>query len=72
MKSVNVKRTDGSVATMSYDDLCHDLGIIPSIKFVAVANRQTVSFTAGKPDEIGYLKRMCRKKGYVMAKALSV
>ena len=72
MKKVNVKRTGGSVATMSYEDLCHDLGIIPNIKFVAVTTRQTVSFTAGKPDEIGYLKRMCKKKGYVMAKALSV
>ena len=69
MKNVNVKKTDGTTVTMSYEDLCHDLGIIPSIKFVAVTSRQTISYTVGKPDEIGYLKSMCRKKGYVMAKA---
>lgn len=71
MKKVNVKKVDGTTVTMSYDELCHDLGIIPSIKFVAVTSRQTVSFSAGKPDEIRYLARMCKEKGYVPAKALS-
>jgi hypothetical protein len=71
MNNVSVKRTDGSVVTMSYDNLCHDLGIIPSIRFVAVTSRQTISYTAGKPNEIRYLARMCKEKGYVPAKALN-
>lgn len=71
MKNVMVKMVDGSAASLTYDELCHDLGFLPAVRFVKVTNRHTVTFTCGKLNEIRALRKACRDHGYVMAKSLS-
>ena len=71
MKKILVKKLDGSTVTITYEELCHDLGFIPSVRFVEVTNRHTVTFTCGKPDEIRALRKACRERGYVAAKSLA-
>ena len=55
---------------MPYDEICHDLGIIPEIHFVKVTNYGTISHTVGKPDEIRYLINMADEKGYKLSQSL--
>jgi len=55
---------------MTYEDICHDLGIIPSIHFVEITNRGTISFTVGKPEEIRHLINTAEDKGYKLSQVL--
>lgn len=55
---------------MSYDEICHKLGISPDVHFVHVTTAGTIGFTVGKPDEIRYLHRMCAENGFRASKDL--
>lgn len=72
MKNVMVKKVDGSAISLTYEELCHDLGFLPAIRFVKVTNRHTVTFTCGKLNEIRALRKACKDRGYVMAKSLDL
>lgn len=61
---------DGNKVQMTYDDICHDLGFIPEIKFVRVTNHGTICWTIGKPGEIQALRAAVKSHGYVMSKKL--
>lgn len=66
---VNVLK-DGVKTSMDYEEVCKDLGFIPSVRFVRVTTRGTISWTVGKPEEIKALRYACESKGYVPAKSL--
>ena len=55
---------DNKLISMSYEDVCADLGYIPETKFVKVTNRGTISFTAGKMLEVKALYRNTVNRGY--------
>ena len=55
---------------MTYDDVCHALGISPEVKFVKVTPAGTIGFTAGKPEEVRHLHWMCRQNGFRASKEL--
>ncbi len=61
---------NGAKQSMGYDDICRELGILPGINFVKVTTRGTISYTAGKQNEIRYLRGACEKAGFVPSKAL--
>lgn len=63
---------NGKKRRKRYADICHDLEIDPSVHFVLITNRQTISCTVGKPDEIRYLRKKCEEKGYAMSRALKI
>lgn len=54
----------------NYEAICDELGVNPSVKFVKITNRGTISFTAGKPSEIRALYRAAREHGYEISTAL--
>lgn len=53
---------NGKKRRKEYADICHDLEIDPSVHFVLITNRQTISCTVGKPDEIRYLRKNAKKR----------
>lgn len=55
---------DNRLISMSYEDVCADLGYIPETKFVKVTNRGTITFTVGKPSEIKELYKAAVDKKY--------
>lgn len=61
---------NGENKEMEYNEICEDLGFIPGIHFVKVTNRGTISFTAGKPNEVKALYRSVVDHGYKPAKNL--
>jgi hypothetical protein len=65
------RKTKMNNVTMSYEDLCRDLGFIPKVRFVEVTNRHTVTYSCGKPEEVRALARACRERGYVAARSLA-
>lgn len=71
MKTYNIRLVDGTSKRMTYDEVCHKLGFIPAVHFVKITNRNTITFTLGKPYEIMCLKTACRVNGFVMAKSLA-
>lgn len=58
---------DGKPVEMTYEALCKDLGFCSDVHFVKVTTRRTITWTAGKADEIMALKRACRDNGYKMS-----
>lgn len=50
--------------SISYEDLCKDLGFIPDVNFIKVTNRGTITFTAGKMLEVKALYRNTVNRGY--------
>lgn len=58
---------NGNPVEVSYEGLCKDLGFDPTVHFVKVTTRRTITWTAGKADEIMALKRACRDNGYKMS-----
>lgn len=69
-KPQKVKCTNGEYEIMSYDELCHRLGIIPDVQFVEVNKNGYIDFTLGKPREIVYLARAAREQGFKISKNL--
>lgn len=65
-----IRLVDGSTRNMSYRELCSLLGFSADIEFVHVTTRGTISFSAGKPNEIRALLAACHKEGIVPAKSL--
>ncbi len=61
---------NGARIEMSYNDICKELGFIPEVNFVRITKGCTISFTAGKHQEIVSLLNACRKAGYKPSKAL--
>lgn len=64
-KIYKVKKNDGTVCEMQYNDVCKTLGFIPDIGFVEITNRGTIGFSVGKPSEVKDLLSACRREGYV-------
>lgn len=54
----------------SYEDVCHDLGFAPEVRFVKITTRGTISFTCGRPSEVRLLLTACREHGYKPSRAL--
>lgn len=50
--------------TMTYEDLCYDLGFDPDVNFVEVTKAGSITWTLGKPEEIHALFRAIEEKGY--------
>ena len=55
---------DNKLISMSYEDVCADLGYMPEAKFVKVTNRGTITFTVGRTSEIKRLYRNVIDKKY--------
>ena len=55
---------DNKLISMSYEDVCADLGYMPEAKFVKVTNRGTITFTVGRTREIKRLYRNVIDKKY--------
>ena len=53
-----------------YDAICHELGFIPSVHFVEITNRGTITYTCGKPQEIRALYKAVIDHGYQPSKNL--
>lgn len=70
-KRRRVYKTNGSSLEKSYEWFSHTLGFVPECHFVYITNRGTISFYAGKPDEIRALRNACREAGFKMARSLS-
>lgn len=67
---MNVIR-NGQKTSMSYDEICEALGgYIPSVHFVTVTTRGTISYSAGKLGEIKDLLSNVRQAGFVPSRAL--
>lgn len=56
--------SDWHKVTMTYDELCHDLGFIPETHFVEVTKAGTIYGTFGKPEEFQALRAAAQEKGY--------
>ena len=54
----------------NYEQICQRLGADPTIHFVRLTTRGTITATAGKPDEFRWLLRRCREVGLKPAKSL--
>jgi hypothetical protein len=54
----------------NYESICRELGFIPDVHFVEITNRGTITFTAGKPQEVKALLQAVRNCGYIPAKSL--
>lgn len=61
---------NGKKIETSYSEVCHDLDFNPDVHFVKITNHGTITFTAGKSEEIKSLRRACEVKGYKIAKSL--
>ena len=61
---------DGTRKKKAYSQICHDLGFLPDAGFVRITTAGTISFTAGKPDEIRALLRAVNAKRYRASRAL--
>ena len=53
-----------SRSEMTYDEVCHDLGFIPSVHFVEITTAGTIDFTAGTWEDIKALWDAVIDKGY--------
>lgn len=49
---------------MTYEELCHDLGFDPDVRFVDVAKSGAITYTIGKPWEINALYQAINARGY--------
>jgi hypothetical protein len=54
----------------SYEEICQRLGMRADIHFVKITSRGTITFTAGKPDEIRALHAAVLRCGMTPAKSL--
>lgn len=59
-----IKTVDGGTVTRTYEELCHELGIDASIKYVKVEAGR-IGFTCGKREEAQYLLAGVKQLGYV-------
>jgi len=65
-----IKMFNGEFKNMDYESVCHSLGFVPESNFVEITNCGTITFTAGKTNEIKALLAACRRCGFVPAKSL--
>ena len=61
---------NGRKVQKPYEDVCHDLGFVPEVRFVTITTRGTISFTCGRPSEVRLLLTACREHGYKPSRAL--
>lgn len=61
---------NGEKVDMSYGDICKELGFCADVHFVKITTRGTITFTAGKPNEIQALYRAATSMSYKPAKKL--
>lgn len=61
---------NGKYCSMSYDEICHDLGYIPEVRFVHVTSTGSISYTVGKPQEIRSLYSAVISNGYKPSRML--
>jgi hypothetical protein len=57
-------------ATERYNEVCGILGVEPSINFVRIHADGSIGFSCGKPDEVRWLLRQCKRKGLRPNKSL--
>lgn len=62
---------NGEKIEMTYDEICHDLGFCPAVRFVDITPRGTVTFTAGRPEEVRALYQAVKDRGYKPAQKLA-
>ena len=55
---------DGKKVEMTYEAICKELEFLAEIHFVKITSASTVSFTAGKPQEIIALWTSVNRHGY--------
>ena len=70
MKYYKVKKENGTKVEMDYDDVCRDLEFDPDVRFIKITTAGTISFWAGKPNEIIRLWNAVVEKGYIPSSAL--
>ena len=54
----------------NYEAICHEIGFNPDVHFVKITTAGTISFTAGKREEVRALLKAVVDCGYKPAKAL--
>lgn len=62
---------NGNKIPMAYEDICKELGFNAACNFVVVTSRGTITFSAGKPDEIRALYAAIIDNGYVASSKLA-
>lgn len=62
---------NGEKKQMSYEEICKELGFIPSSNFVKVTTRGTITFRLGKPYEIRALLNAVVKNGFKPSASLA-
>lgn len=67
---INVYK-NGKKVQMTYKDICYNLGIDPDTHFVEITTRGTISFTAGKSQEITYLYKNAIYSKFIPSKKLA-
>lgn len=66
----NIKCVSGDAECLTYEQLCKRLGFSPEAEFVAITKAGTVTFTAGKPEEIKALHTAVLREGFKPARIL--
>ena len=66
----NKKRYILGKGYMTYEEVCHELGFDPSVNFVKITTRGSISFTVGKPYEINALYKSVCDNGFYPSKSL--
>jgi hypothetical protein len=56
--------------TDHYREVCDRLGFIPEVRFVEILPDGSISYTAGKPDEVRALLAACERHGFKASKSL--
>lgn len=59
------------VSAMDYAEICKELGFVAETNFVRITSKGTVSYTAGKPEEVKALYASAIKNGYKPSRALA-
>lgn len=59
-----------SMTEEEYRSICHRLGFLTDVHFVAIEDDHSISWTAGKPDEIRSLAAACRREAMPMSEGL--
>ena len=57
--------------SMTYEEVCDELGFYSSIHFIKITTRGTITFTLGKPDEIKALYEAVENSKFKMAQSLA-